>query len=408
MSNGNDILPKTQQESIPEESYSLPMGYLRAFIVFLVVVHHSLIAYMGAIPRPAHQFAGGLMLWRAFPVVDSRHWAPAGIIVGINDVFFMSLMFLLSGLFVTQSVRRKGVFGYLGDRILRLGIPFLFCAFLVVPAAYYFAYLQSGGTPGLQNYWAAWQRIGYWPTGPAWFVSLLLAFDIAAAILFALIPFWTSWSGRLGAAEYPRRLFLLVLVVTAIAYVPLADLNNPSTWTYWGLFQFQTSRPLLYFAYFAVGANLGAYGVHRGLLLPEGRFARRWWLWLIAASGALFIGSTVLIAILTTKGVAQRIWMDVGAFSFVLSCGTLCFAFLGIFVRFTTRSNRLMDSLSANSYGIYLVHYFFVAAIQYALLSQPLSGAAKAGVVVAGALAASWVTTAILRRIPLVSRLVGG
>ena len=155
-------------------------------------------------------------------------------------------------------------------------------------------------------------------------------------------------------------------------------------------------------------ASLGAYGVHRGLLLPEGRFARRWWLWLIAASGALFIGSTVLIAILTTKGVAQRIWMDVGAFSFVLSCGTLCFAFLGIFVRFTTRSNRLMDSLSANSYGIYLVHYFFVAAIQYALLSQPLSGAAKAGVVVAGALAASWVTTAILRRIPLVSRLVGG
>jgi hypothetical protein len=41
-------------------------------------------------------------------------------------------------------------------------------------------------------------------------------------------------------------------------------------------------------------------------------------------------------------------------------------------------------------------------------LSQHFPGAAKAAIVVAGALAASWIASAILRRIPIVSRLVGG
>ncbi len=115
------------------QDYSVPLGYLRAFVTFLVVAHHSLVAYMGVIAAPSRRFAGGMMLWRAIPVVDRAHWAPASVIVGINDVFFMSLMFLISGLFVSASVARKGRAAYLRDRVVRLGIPFLFCAFVVVP-----------------------------------------------------------------------------------------------------------------------------------------------------------------------------------------------------------------------------------------------------------------------------------
>ena len=48
-----------------------------------------------------------------------------------------------------------------------------------------------------------------------------------------------------------------------------------------------------------------------------------------------------------------------------------------------------------------------VAAIQYALLTAPLPGWAKAGVVILGALAASSIVTA-LARVTLASKLVGG
>ncbi|MEJ0024421.1 MAG: acyltransferase [Rhizomicrobium sp.] len=395
-------------KAAPDAAYSVPMGYLRAFVTVLVVVHHSLLAYVGM--APPHRFAGGAMLWRAFPVVDKAVWPPAGVIVGIDDVFFMSLMFLVSGLFVAASVARKGRAAFLRDRLVRLGLPFLFCAFIVVPAAYYFAYLQSGGAPGLANYWDAWRRIGYWPTGPAWFISLLLAFDVATAVLFLVLPSWAARLGRLSATagDHPWRFFAAVLAASAVAYVPLALAFDPVAWTYWSIFQFQTARPLHYFVYFAVGAGLGAFGVGRSLLAPDGRLARRWWLWLLAALGALALGTAILIAILAAKGGASPVLLALGDASFVLSCGTLCFALLAIFLRFVRRANRVMDSLSRNAYGIYIVHYAFVAAAQYALLTQPLPGAAKAVLAIAAALAASWTVAAVLRRIPLVARFAGG
>ncbi len=84
------------------------LGYLRALIVVLVVVHHSLLAYMQYAPPVSPDFAAGLRAWQAFPIIDAQHWVLALPIVIVNDTFFMSLMFLLSGLFVSQSVWGPG------------------------------------------------------------------------------------------------------------------------------------------------------------------------------------------------------------------------------------------------------------------------------------------------------------
>ena len=73
-----------------------------------------------------------------------------------------------------------------------------------------------------------------------------------------------------------------------------------------------------------------------------------------------------------------------------------------------TRRNPVFDSRTANSYGIYVVHYVFVAAVQYGLLTAPLPGWAKACVVIVGALAASWIVAMGLRRVPVTAKLVGG
>jgi hypothetical protein len=42
-------------------------------------------------------------------VVDAQKWTGWSLFVGFNNVFFMSLMFFLSGLFVYHRVARKGV-----------------------------------------------------------------------------------------------------------------------------------------------------------------------------------------------------------------------------------------------------------------------------------------------------------
>jgi surface polysaccharide O-acyltransferase-like enzyme len=79
---------------------------------------------------------------------------------------------------------------------------------------------------------------------------------------------------------------------------------------------------------------------------------------------------------------------------------------LAAFRRFADAPTPALTSLSRNAYGIYLVHYGFVMWLQYALLTAAIPAAAKAAVVLSGALAASWTATAVLRRIPAVARVI--
>ena len=79
---------------------------------------------------------------------------------------------------------------------------------------------------------------------------------------------------------------------------------------------------------------------------------------------------------------------------------------LALFLRFARRPNAIGDSLRDNAYGIYLVHYAFVSWLQYSLLSSSVGAIPKAVIVIAGALALSWATSAALRAIPAVRRVV--
>jgi glucans biosynthesis protein C len=55
--------------------------------------------------------------------------------------------------------------------------------------------------------------------------------------------------------------------------------------------------------------------------------------------------------------------------------------------------------LSANAYGIYLLHYPFVVWGQYALLESDIGAIPKAACVFTGALGFSWGASAVLLRV---------
>jgi surface polysaccharide O-acyltransferase-like enzyme len=79
---------------------------------------------------------------------------------------------------------------------------------------------------------------------------------------------------------------------------------------------------------------------------------------------------------------------------------------LALFLRFANTRAPTIESLSRNAYGIYLVHFGFVLWTQYVLLPAALPAAAKAATVLTVALVASWMTTAVLRQIPGVGRVI--
>jgi len=390
-----------------EPDYNISIGYLRAFITVLVVAHHAALAYATFAPPVAPSLVAPVRWWQAFPIVDSHKWVGADTIVGFNDTFFMSLMFFVSGLFVWRSLQRKGSGDFLRNRTLRLGIPFLSAAAIIAPLAYYPTYLQTG-QHGLSGFVHQWLSLGYWPAGPAWFVWLLLAFYCVAVALYSYKPSWAEAMGCFLArlSNKPIRFLGCLIGISAAVYVPLAVRFNPLAWMQFGPLAFQTSRLLHYLVYFLMGLAVGAYGIERGILASAGKLARRWWLWAIGAVVVFLAASGLFIMMVTTGKAAATNWQVIGDLAFTMTCATTSLAFLAVFVRFAKKPRGIFDSLRDNAYGIYLVHYAFVSWLQYVLLKSQLSGFEKLTIVLSLAVALSWSTTAALRRIPAVARVI--
>ncbi len=391
----------------------IPLGYLRAFLTVLVVAHHSALAYPPFAPPVPSTLRMRPPLFAAFPIIDAPKWPAAPLFVGFNALFFMSLMFLVSGVFVPSSLGRKGAAAFLRDRAWKLGIPFAVSAAVLAPLAYYPTYLQTGpADASAAAFVREWLTIGSWPAGPAWFLWILLAFGAIAALAFLLAPRALEAFGRSAGAlsRHPAAFFLAVIAVSAAAYLPMAAAFRPEHWSDAGPFWVQTSRILHYAAYFAIGLGLGSHALDRGLFAHDGKLARRWPLWVMASLASFAVSLVAFFRTVATfdhggPGPSAALGAF-GNFTFVLSCAATSLACLAVFVRFARRAVPVLDNLSENAYGIYLFHYVAVSFLQYGLLETSLPGGLKMAAVTAGAVSLSWLATHALRRMPIIRRVI--
>jgi hypothetical protein len=399
----------SQPGDVARQAHNLALGYLRGFLVVMVLAHHSVLAYIDGAPPQATSMLVQPYYWRAFMVVDRQQWTGFSLFTGFNDDFFMSLMFFVSGLFVWSSLKRKGNSSFVCERLRRLGVPFLVAAAVVAPIAYYPSYLLTTGPHSIGGYIHDWLSFGDWPTGPAWFIWLLLAFDLGVAAWSAIAPNFGETLGRLAsnAREHPARFFLVLVTISTAVFIPMLAIFGAMDWTSVGPFQFQTARLFHYAVYFLAGIGVGAYGIERGLLAPDGLLARHWLRWTIG-SVVVFALSVVFMLIVITKGATMSpvLLNTVGGLAYAVTCGAISFSFLALFVRFATRRRWIYDSLSENEYGMYLIHYMFVSWLQLAILSSSMPAIEKGILVFAGVLLLSWGSSAALRSIPGVSRIV--
>ena len=401
-------LSATERSTLAEVGgRNAPIGALRAFVTLLVIAHHAVLTYHPYAPAPK-PFDAQPILWTAFPVVDPQRFGGFGILTLVNDLFFMSLMFFISGLFVADGLRGKGAGGFLKGRALRLGVPFVIGAGLLAPLAYYPAWLQSGGAPSLAAFAETWIRLPFWPSGPAWFLWVLLAFGAIVTAVHALFPGVVDALGRLaqGAERRPGRFFWGLVAASLLAYLPLAMTTPFGHWTMVGPFLVQTARIGHYFIYFLAGIAVGAAGVGQGLTDPEGKLAKRWWAWQLAPVVPV-VAAVATMIVAFSPNPPPRVVLDlVGGAAFALACATLSFAVMAIFLRFVRKTGPIAESLQANAYGMYLTHYVFTAWLGWMLLPQAWGGLAKGCAVFGGAVVLSWLTTMVLRRTPLLGRIL--
>jgi hypothetical protein len=375
------------------------IAYLQAFVTLLVLLHHSVIAYSMDTPLPTTTFLQPPLLWRAFPIVDTQFWSGFGLFVLSNDLFFMSLMFFISGLFVLKSLQRKGAVAFLRDRLFRLGIPFVVGVALLMPLAYYPAYLNLGGEPGFMPYVNSLLKLLLWPSGPLWFLWVLFVFDIAAAVFYKWLPgLGTKISDLLKdtIAQQPLWFFVLLVIASSIVYIPVTFFIGFDEWYSFGPFAVQASRFLHYAIYFLAGSIIGGYGLEQGILSAEGNLAKRWKFWASIPIPAFMFFLFLFGVILEENNLPTYLPEIIGGLAWEISCAATCLALIALFVRFARKPLPLLNNFSENAYGMYVFHYVYVIWLQYALLDVNMSGLSKGLLVSVAVVGLSWATSAIL------------
>jgi glucans biosynthesis protein C len=379
------------------KSRVLWIDYLRACIIILVVAHHSALAY-----TTFAKFNKEAYILSSHPVVDVQRFIGLDIFVYFNDIFFMSLMFFISGLFLLPSLQKKGSSRFLRERFNRLFIPFLVGVTLLSLIAYYPAYFLAHARHDIPGFIVDFFTVESWPPGPPWFLWVLFFFNLVFVLVYPLIK---STINRISESllflmNKPVLLIVFLYIMTWILYVPMRLLFGAEGWISMGPFDVQTSRIFLYFGYFLTGVLVGNIPFDKGLLSGESSVMRKWRLWILMAFSAFMLLLVIdpiikrVLADNTNNLAAYFIYCSV----YVASCTFSCIAFLSAAKALIVKSNGLWDSLTAHSFTIYLIHYAPVVWMQYCLLNMNISAVFKFAIVFMFALLTSWMASAFIQK----------
>ena len=371
----------------------------RTFVTLLVVIHHSAVNF-------THFGNGDRMRWLGFDVI-----------VLFNDSFFMAFMFLISGLFVHDSLTRNGAGEFLRRRAWRLGIPLLVSIFVLIPIAYYASFLRyhMPGTTDF-NYFHYWGRMittGPWPSGQSWFLWVLLVFNVIAAAIWITAPKILDAFGRLIDAlrGRPAMAVAAFVVVSVVSYLPMHLGFGDGAWFEPGHYPFpiQTSRILLYPVYFFIGVGIGVIGLRAGILTENGEVAKRWATWLTLA---ILLFGLILLLVFAHHNWIENVaapplwWRAAYGTVFAIFSAVMAFTVLATSLRLSRASLWLLDAMQPSAYGIFLFHYVFIIWLQYFVYDPAWPAGVKAAIVFAVTLGGSWLLTVLLRKIPLVARTI--
>jgi surface polysaccharide O-acyltransferase-like enzyme len=387
------VASREVQAATKAKARNFALDRARTFLTLVVLIHHAVIPYT------------------YFGHTDPKSWIGFDAVILATDSFFMAMFFFLSGLFVWPSLSHKAPQVFVRDRLLRLGLPFAIAAITIIPIAYYAVSLRQHPDIGFEEFWWKTVTVGPWPSGPIWFVWVLLAFDLTASLLYRLSSKLVDPINRLSLRGYdrPADLYLFVLGLTAIVYIPARLYYGPSHWFEFGPFSVQANRVLLYAAYFFIGAGIGAANFDRGILSSGGRLAKSSWGWVIAAliPYCLIWGLIAIKREILGNPLVLPDWYEAsyGLF-FVAFSAAVLFAILAYFLRFKRSGSSMLDPMQADAYGIFLVHYPIVLWLQYWLFDFDLPAIVKAVVAFVLTVALSWAATAALRKIPGVTRVL--
>ena len=249
--------------------------------------------------------------------------------------------------------------------------------------------------------------------GPAWFLGVLLIFDVLATLAWTTLPRVIGRLGTWAATLRCRPLagFLVVLVIANAVYLPPHLWLGDGLWFMPGHFPLplQASRALLYPTFFLVGIAIGATGLRTGAFAKDSALVQHWSVWFLLAYGCY--GGILFLAYAHHNWIADfdspPVWWRAAYGAAVASfCAAMAFAVRTFLLRWASAPLALMDRMQPSAYGIYLLHFLPLLWLQYLVYDPGWLAGVKFAIVFAGTLSVSWAAASALRQIPTIARIV--
>jgi len=330
---------------------------LRAVAMSLGIVFHSIVQFVPY--RPAGDSADNVM----------------GDIIDLLHGFRLPLFFLLSGYFMAVLIARRGLARTVGQRALRIGVPFGIAVVTIIPLLEWvgtkvYTWIIREGRFDFAAVADTTGENGDIGLAHLWFLWFLLIFIAIAAVLVLMARAIRRVSPRLELPGWLGTVTIAALIVVPVITEATARSEEfgPPTDNSWtpgiGILAY-------YLAFYGVGALL--YGRTSGDGEPAIYRLRRWWpVLLVVGAGALYpVG-----AVMTSTPV-------VGALAEVAYAWIMAFGLMGLFKAVFAKERFWVRYASDSSYWLYIVHLPVVFALQGVFAFTDWPGAIEAALIFA-------------------------
>jgi len=268
--------------------------------------------------------------------------------------FRLPAFFVMAGFFAALLREKRGTWGFLENRMMRLGLPFMLGMLVLYPVLKtlgvwgYFAFRHPDPHPIART--LGWLAEGQLSKSMEpihlWFLPVLMWTSLAAAALAPRLDrLRADWFRRLLIG---RRCLPVMTLVTALTLLTMdrGILETPHS------FEPILKIQLFYAVFFVFG-----WGMYRNReLLPA--LERHGW-GKVALAPLVTIGS--LICVLSR-------WSAPAALLNALICWLMILGLMGLFLRYASQPSARVRYLSDSAYWLYLVHPLVLVAVQIPML----------------------------------------
>ncbi|NMH70724.1 acyltransferase [Bacillus sp. RO3] len=271
----------------------------------------------------------------------------------------MPILFLVSGVGTYFILRSRSNRAFIGDRLKRLLIPFIFAVVVIVPPQGYYAALQKGIIPPTTSYWDYYPTFftfdlsqidgftGTFTPAHMWFILFLVVFSLISISVFRLIQ---QKESLIASSTSSKFLYLLIvpIFITDIALLGM-EFN-----------------PFHYFTFFLYGAFLVKETALEHMIVKETALEH-----MIVKERARLL----LLAVVSMSAVLFAYWLHfTNGFAaprvlFILLQSITTFAWMftmiGYVKTYLNKENKWITSINKKVFTIYILHQTLIVVIGY-------------------------------------------